>query len=225
MALDIKDLAKEGLSGNIDSVGSLSKEQMVGVLAQQKQTINQSADTIDNTKGIGVYGLTLADLQLIGIIKKGIAITTVTDTVKDGSIFTGVQDVYSINDITASEDKQKQLYQLILTNKNTTLTQSGKLSTDLTAIAVQLTGNPLAASAVTLAVTKGSSILTTISGIGGGATKAVKSATDTIPTPTVDAGKKAFIGDADPSAAIATPTISPPDTSKATKPISIEDIF
>ena len=71
--IDIKDIVNEmALPGTIVPVQGLPANQVAGVLAAVKTTVDQDCDVISD-KGLGCYGLSLSDLQVTGVIKCGFA--------------------------------------------------------------------------------------------------------------------------------------------------------
>lgn len=97
-ALDINDIVDEMKKGPV-TIAGLPDIQASGVLTAVMKTVDQDVDAIGD-KGLGAYGLSIADLQLTGIVKCGIDPTEViTEALADPSVFTGKYGVESVNDL------------------------------------------------------------------------------------------------------------------------------
>ena len=55
------------------NIGTIPSAQIQGLVAQASASVNQAANAITNTKGLGQFGLDANQLQLSGLIKPGIA--------------------------------------------------------------------------------------------------------------------------------------------------------
>ena len=55
------------------SIGAIGSTQIQGLVAQTAASVNQAADVISNSKGLGQFGLNADQLQLSGLIKPGLA--------------------------------------------------------------------------------------------------------------------------------------------------------
>ena len=55
------------------TIGSIGSTQIQGLVAQTAASVNQAADVITNSKGLGQFGLNADQLQLSGLIKPGLA--------------------------------------------------------------------------------------------------------------------------------------------------------
>ena len=222
--IDVKDVVKEGKSGNIEAVAGLTKDQTVGILANIKKDVDQPANVVTE-KGLGSYGLSLENLQLLKIVKGGITpAPDLETTLNDASVFTGLRSVNSVNVLLSNEDLQKTLMQEVITKNTASLQRQGVISGfEGPEIAAGVAGasakfnvseikdyangtaspeitdgiNKAQAGAdfaVNLTDTKASSALEKVKGIGGGSIKPVKSAVDTISTPQLNKNVDDFIG-------------------------------
>ena len=151
--LDLNDIVyTQALAGTISTVDGLTEDQMSGVLAALSSSVNQDADEIA-CAGLGSFGLFLSDLQLTGIIKKGLAasddpalIPTIVnpDTgilcladpeayiafLSDASIFTGKDGVFSVDDLLSNEALQRTLSNSVITRNMSALEARGALTGD-----------------------------------------------------------------------------------------------
>lgn len=102
--LDIPDLVEEMLIGTVVEIAGLPEIQVAGVLAAVRKTVDQDADAITD-KGLGLYGLSVEDLQLTGIVKCGVdPEQLINDILEDPSVFTGKDNVTSSLDLTGPEE-------------------------------------------------------------------------------------------------------------------------
>lgn len=222
--IEISDVIKESKSGNIEAVGGLAKEQTVGILANVKKEINQAPDVItDKGLGsYGLTLDELQTVKVVkSSVTINVDLET---TLNDKSVFTGKHGVNKVGDLLGNEDLQKKLKQEAISGKMAKLKQDGVFSgfEDVAVIAgiagaaalfssdaIKSFANGTASPEITAGIdaakssgefavnmvdTKASSTLEAVNGIGGGSTKAVKSATDTIQTPELNKGVDEFIG-------------------------------
>ena len=102
--LDIPDLVDEMLIGPIDPIAGLPAIQVGGVLAAVRKTVDQDSTAITD-KGLGAYGLSIADLQVTGIVKCGVdPAQLIEDILADPSVFTGKDNITSSDDLTGPEE-------------------------------------------------------------------------------------------------------------------------
>lgn len=222
--LEIKDIILEGKSGNIRAVAGLPKSQTTGLLAGIKKKTDQADDVVSEkglgSYGLTLEKLQIAGIVKTGITE-GVDLET---TLSDSSVFTGKKGISNVNVLLRSNALQKQVMQDVISKNMTSLQQEGVLTGDETEVElagfaalaanysvdeikdfVNGTASPdLAAemagvqddaeSVATLIQTKASSIMDTISGIGGGAAAAVESATNTIKLDDINKALDDFIG-------------------------------
>ena len=100
--LDIDDIVAEMAKlGNIKPVWGLPTDQVAGVLAAVVTTVDQDSYVVSTSKGLGSYGLSLADLQLTGVVKCGFDFDEdILVALSDPSIFTGKNSVNNVIDLT-----------------------------------------------------------------------------------------------------------------------------
>ena len=70
-AISVSDFVNTKISAQ--SIGTIASNQVQGLVAQASASVNQAANTITNTKGLGQFGLDANQLQLSGLIKPGLA--------------------------------------------------------------------------------------------------------------------------------------------------------
>ena len=101
-ALDIDDIVAEmAKDWTIGPIAGLPADQVAGVLTAVIKTVEQDSYVATTAKGLGSYGLSLADLQLTGIVKCGFDFDAdILVALSDPSIFTGKKGVNSVIDLT-----------------------------------------------------------------------------------------------------------------------------
>jgi len=103
--LDIDDIVEEMLIGPVTPIAGLPEIQVAGVLTAVRKTVDQPSTTISN-KGLGAYGLSIADLQLTGIVKCGVdPEQLIEDILADPSVFTGKDNVTEVADLIGSPEE------------------------------------------------------------------------------------------------------------------------
>jgi hypothetical protein len=70
-AISVSDFVNTRVSSQ--NIGSIGAGQIQGLVAQTAASVNQAANTITDTKGLGKFGLDANQLQLSGLIKPGLA--------------------------------------------------------------------------------------------------------------------------------------------------------
>jgi hypothetical protein len=116
------------------SIGDVSQAQIQGLVATTAATVDQSANVITATKGLGTYGLTAEQLQVAGLIKPGIADQVKQDPANAVSIlssptsWTGKQGVTDINAILDDVNIQTSTQQTLMSNSYEQLKENGTLN-------------------------------------------------------------------------------------------------
>lgn len=222
--IEVKDVVEETRSGNIEAIGNLSKAQVAGVLANIRNEVSQEKDEIgDNglgSYGLSMADLQLASVVKNGF---SVSVDLET-TLDDKSVFTGKDGVRNVDTLLNNLSLQKRLIQRVISLRMDELIRQGIISGEedpvklggFAGVAAEYTVSEIksyangtasdslvdgisttqenAEFATNLVNTKASSILETISGIGGGAVSSVQSATDTIKTPSLNKALDEFIG-------------------------------
>ena len=116
------------------SIGDVSQAQIQGLVATTAATVDQSANVITATKGLGTYGLTAEQLQVAGLIKPGIADQVKQDPANAVSIlssptsWTGKQGATDINAILDDVNLQTSTQQTLMSNSYEQLKENGTLN-------------------------------------------------------------------------------------------------
>ena len=109
------------VSSAFNSIGPMSVPEVNGVLAQAKNLVNQTANTISNNKGLGSFGLSIGQLENAGYVKPGTralaekGASLFADVAKSPAIWTGKDGVKSASDLLSSPAKQSQIQQDLMT--------------------------------------------------------------------------------------------------------------
>lgn len=115
-----------------DAVGTLTPFQVQVLLAQIINLVDQDYTDITNEKGIGKYGFTAVQLEKAGYLKPG----TFTKYIKNNpenfvavmntpSVWTGLNGIYSLDDLLLSEQSQTQIQTELMKEGYTSLTAAG----------------------------------------------------------------------------------------------------
>ena len=131
--LEVKDLANVWTNiGTIEPIPELNIDQTVGILAALEDIVGQDSDVVTEN-GLGTYGLLLRDLQLVGVVKKGIsAIGDLVTILSDTSIYTGKHRVNNVDDLLLNKGLQLQLIAEVIAKNLDTLRFQGVLTGDET---------------------------------------------------------------------------------------------
>ena len=139
-AITVSEFVNTGV--NSQTIGDVSTAQVQGLVATTAAVVDQSANVITTTKGLGTYGLTADQLQLAGLIKPGIADQVKQDPANAVSIlssptsWTGLQGATDINTILADAGLQTATQQDLMSNSYEQLKQNGTLNGNESAEAV-----------------------------------------------------------------------------------------
>ena len=116
------------------TVGSVSTAQVQGLVATTAAVVNQPANVVTATSGLGTYGLTADQLQTAGLIKPGIADQVKQDPANAVSIlssptsWTGKQGATDIQTILNDVNLQTATQQNLMSNSYEQLKQNGTLN-------------------------------------------------------------------------------------------------
>jgi hypothetical protein len=106
------DVLNEIVKGKLFlDIDLLSSEQVAAILASTEKSVQQDADEI-TVNGIGTYGISIEQMQQLGIVKPHIDSTGDPATIlSDASVFTGRESITSIDNITSNTRLQNRLLQ------------------------------------------------------------------------------------------------------------------
>jgi hypothetical protein len=100
---DIASIAGTGFTA--PSIGSLTSDQTLALMAQVANTVDQAADVITDETGVGQYGLSCQQLEMAGYVKPGTwqqfiqnGPGTLTGVLSAPAIWTGLNGIYSLDD-------------------------------------------------------------------------------------------------------------------------------
>jgi hypothetical protein len=127
-----------------EPVGTLDGEQVRALLAQRAKSVGQELTAVSNDKGIGRYGLNLAQLEQAGYLKPGVSqfvssTVTLTDIVNNPANWTGKDNAADIGRFLNNAAAQQTAQQTVFNQAYSALTAQGLLppnilSKDLSAV-------------------------------------------------------------------------------------------
>jgi hypothetical protein len=116
------------------SIGAIGSTQIQGLVAQTAASVNQAADVISNSKGLGQFGLNADQLQLSGLIKPGLAEQINLDPSQFTSIlssptsWTGKLGATDISSVLGSSSLQTSVQQGLMNTNFDQLKQLGTIT-------------------------------------------------------------------------------------------------
>jgi hypothetical protein len=124
-AITLADFSKfaSGVAGfgAVSGIGPMGVPEVNGVLAQAKNLVAQDANTISNNKGLGVFGLDIAQLEAAGYVKPGTralaeaGASLFANVVKSPAAWTGKDGIKNATDLLNNVSKQSQIQQDLMT--------------------------------------------------------------------------------------------------------------
>ncbi len=110
----------------------LEKSIFQSITAQQSKLLDQTKDAITE-KGLGKFGIQPKQLELLGYIKPGLLdlnapMNIIKDKLSDPAVFTGINNINSLDDILGSEILQENLVAEGMEYTENLLKQSGILT-------------------------------------------------------------------------------------------------
>lgn len=100
-----------GIEFSAPAIGSLTNIQVRGLMAQIASTVDQPANVITETKGVGQYGFSCQQLEIAGYVKPGTwqqfiqnGPSTVTEVLNAPGIWTGLNGIYSLNEFLGNKN-------------------------------------------------------------------------------------------------------------------------
>jgi hypothetical protein len=116
------------------SIGAIGSTEIQGLVAQTAASVNQAADVITNSKGLGQFGLNADQLQLSGLIKPGLAEQINLDPSQFTSIlssptsWTGKLGATDISSVLGSSSLQTSVQQGLMNTNFDQLKQLGTIT-------------------------------------------------------------------------------------------------
>jgi hypothetical protein len=108
-------------TGAVSGIGPMGIAEVNGVLAQAKNLVNQPATAISNNKGLGVFGLNIAQLEAAGYVRPGIralaeaGASLFATVVKSPAAWTGKDGIKNATDLLNNPNKQSLIQQDLMT--------------------------------------------------------------------------------------------------------------
>ena len=116
--IDVANFAKQ--TPALTSIASMGQPEVTAVLAQAKNLVGQPASVVSNTKGVGEYGLDLAQLEKAKVLKPGIAAlatklgTSLTTMLKSPAAYTGNGGIKDVKSLLSNVPKQAEIQQTLM---------------------------------------------------------------------------------------------------------------
>lgn len=112
-----------GVNGTsaVSGIGPMSVPEVNGVLAQAKNLVGQTSNTLSNDKGLGSFGLNVQQLENAGYIKPGVSAlaastgSLISSVVSSPAAWTGKDGIKSASDLLGNAGKQSQIQQDLMT--------------------------------------------------------------------------------------------------------------
>ena len=115
-ATEIKKIEKgdyEKQANATNNVGKIPPEKVTGMLAQSSKQVDQKANEISNSKGVGKFGFSAPELEDAGFLKPGTSDFFLKDATSDlntvlssSSVWTGNQGINGVSDFLNNESIQ-----------------------------------------------------------------------------------------------------------------------
>lgn len=127
--IDVANFAKQVPA--LTSIANMTQSTVTGVLAQAKNLVQQGADVLSNTKGLGEFGLSISQLETAGILKPGTAaVASATGAVlnsvlKSPAVYTGKDGIKGVDSLLDNVPKQSEIQQSLMSKGLTDLTSLG----------------------------------------------------------------------------------------------------
>jgi len=123
---------------NTSGAGQLSAQQMQSIMAQIASIVNQDASVFTQKNGVGKYGFNLQQLEQAGYIKPGFSqmysvlnpstqanIDSFTCILISPAPWTGLNGVYSVNDILKNPSLQNKIQEKLMNQSYNSLVSTG----------------------------------------------------------------------------------------------------
>jgi hypothetical protein len=176
------DIANSGFDNTFTApaIGPLNSNQVQGLLAQIANFVDQPADVMTDTTGVGLYGLNCQQLEMAGYVKPGtykqfiFDPSPLTAVLSAPSIWTGKNGINSSTDFLTSPTAQSDAMSNLMSSSYNSLVATGTIIPPATQSVTALAGQVYTQSglqtvsqlsAATGVLFPGSSSLTTSSGI------------------------------------------------------------
>ena len=135
------DYAQSSQPLGVTPVGPLSPGETQALLAQIINLVDQPANAVSSTNGVGQYGLGPAQLENAGYLKPGTSnYPDFNCVVGTPSVWTGKNGVYSLADVAGDPALQTQIQTAVMNNSYDALTAGGTIQTAPAAPATVSTG-------------------------------------------------------------------------------------
>ena len=118
------------------AIGSLTSDQTLALMAQVANTVDQAADVMTNTTGVGQYGLSCQQLEMAGYVKPGTwqqflqnGSSTLVDVLNAPGIWTGREGITTADEFLQSIAAQNTAQATLMTDGYNSLQAAGVITT------------------------------------------------------------------------------------------------
>lgn len=129
-------VAINGTGFTAPAIGSLTSDQVQALMAQIVNIVDQSANTMTNTKGVGQYGFDCQQLEMSGYVKPGTwqeflrnGRNNLVDVLNAPGIWTGLGGIFSATDFLSNPVAQNDAQQTLMANGYSSLQAAGVITT------------------------------------------------------------------------------------------------
>lgn len=125
--INTADLVKQG---SVNGIPGLNGNEVQAAMSQAAKLVGQPANMISDSGGAGKFGFDLSQLELSGIIKKGLAAAvgvgaSIVSVLKSPLSFTGKDGIKGINDLLGNESAQNNIQKGLMENGLGSLRSAG----------------------------------------------------------------------------------------------------
>lgn len=117
------------------AIGPINSNQVQGLMAQIANFVDQPADIITQSTGVGIYGFFCEQLEQAGYVKPGTHLRFIAndpvefiDTMNSPGIWTGLNGIYSLEEFLTSLDEQNKAQMKLMQNGYESLTATGVIT-------------------------------------------------------------------------------------------------
>jgi hypothetical protein len=124
--INTADLVKQGVTTGIPGLNGTETQ---AAMSQAAKLVGQPRGKISDDQGVGKFGFDLSQLELAGIVKKGLSVVavgaTLTSVLKSPTSFTGKAGILGISALLANESAQNDIQKGLMQNGLSSLKSAG----------------------------------------------------------------------------------------------------
>ena len=124
--INTADLVKQGATTGIPGLNGTETQ---AAMSQAAKLVGQPRGKISDDQGVGKFGFDLSQLELAGIVKKGLSVVavgaTLTSVLKSPTSFTGKAGILGVGALLASDSAQNNIQKGLMQNGLSSLKSAG----------------------------------------------------------------------------------------------------